>query len=216
MLPYHKFVYVVCAIAWMMVIVPMAKAQAHPAQQLVEQTTTKLIDAFASEKSRIDADPAALRDVVGDIILPHFDFVRMSKLALGKHWRKASVAQRKEFATQFRELLVNTYAKSLYKYADAKFTYRPTLADAGDKDVDVVSEVSSVNDAQPVDVVYSLHSKDGSWQVFNVTIEGVSLITNYRSTFSEFVAKHGMDALNSDLERRNRRIASGQDEDEPA
>ncbi len=184
-----------------------AVAQSHPAQQLVETTTTELLSAFRSEKEAIEADNAVLRQIVSEKILPHFDFVRMSKLALGKYWRRATVSQRKAFAVQFRELLVNTYAKALYDFADAKVSYKQVRAEEGDKHVSVISEVD--DGGEPVHVTYRLYEKGGAWKVFNITIEGVSLITNYRSTFSSFIGKKGIDALVADLERRNRLATAG-------
>lgn len=185
-----------------------ALAEAHPAQQLVEDTTAELMLAFKEEKEAIEADSNVLRQIVSDKIIRHFDFVRMSKLALGKHWRKATAAQRKEFAIQFRELLLNTYAKAIYNFADAEISYKPVHTEEGDRYVDVVSEVD--DGSEPVEVTYRFYDKAGAWKVFNITIEGVSLITNYRSTFSSFIVKNGIDALNADLERRNKLAAAGE------
>ncbi|NOX26831.1 MAG: ABC transporter substrate-binding protein [Gammaproteobacteria bacterium] len=190
--------------------VGVAVAEDHPAQQLVANTTSELLAAFQTEKEAIEADSAVLRSIVGDKILPHFDFVRMSKLALGKYWRRATVSQRKAFAVQFRELLVNTYAKALYRFADAEVSYKPARFKEGDKYIDVTSLVS-VGD-EPVEVTYRLHQKKGAWKVFNITIEGVSLITNYRSTFSSFVSRKGIDALVADLERKNKLVVDEDDD----
>ncbi len=186
-----------------------ATAEDHPAQQLVAKTTADLLSAFQSEKAAIEADNAVLRKIVSDKILPYFDFVRMSKLALGKHWRRATVPQRKAFTEQFRELLLNTYAKALYRFADAEVRYKPVRFEEGDRYVDVASEVDTGDES--VAVTYRLYEKKDSWKVFNITIEGISLITNYRSTFSTFVGKKGIDALVADLERRNKRAADGDD-----
>jgi len=188
----------------------VAVAEEHPAQQLIAKTTTDLLSAFRSEKEAIEADNAVLRTIVSERILPHFDFVRMSKLALGKYWRRAAVPQRKAFAIQFRELLVNTYAKALYRFADADIDYKPARFQEGDRHIDVTSVVSTGGEA--VEVTYRLYQKDEAWKVFNITIEGVSLITNYRSTFSGFIRKNGIDALVADLERRNERAVGGNDE----
>ncbi len=189
-------------------------ADDHPAKELVETTTQELLSTFKTEKEAIDADPNVLREIVQNKIIGHFDFIRMSKLALGKHWRKASVEQRKEFATQFRQLLLNTYAKALYRFADAEIEYDPVRTEEGARYVDVVSAVN--NGGEPVSVTYRLHEKKEAWKVFNITIEGVSLITNFRSTFTSFINKKGIDALNLDLAKRNEKAAKGELEDEPA
>jgi len=191
-------------------LINVAIAEDHPAQQLVTKTTADLLLAFQSEKAAIEADSAVLRKIVSDKILPYFDFVRMSKLALGKHWRRATVPQRKAFTIQFRELLLNTYAKALYRFADAEVSYKPVRFEEGDRYVDVASEVDTGDGS--VAVTYRLYEKNDSWKVFNITIEGVSLITNYRSTFSTFARKKGIDALVADLERRNKRAAASDDE----
>jgi len=202
----------ICIVSGLFSGIAIATAEIHPAQQVVESTTKDLLSAFQLKKEAIEADSGVLRETVSDEILPHFDFVRMSKLALGKHWRRATVAQRKAFAIQFRELLVNTYAKALYRFADAEVSYKPTRSEAGDRYVDVVSEVDGAG--EPVSVTYRLHPKGDEWKVYNITIEGVSLITNYRSTFSSFIAKNGIDALNADLERRNQLAAKNGDIDD--
>lgn len=192
----------------------MVFAADHPARELVESTTADLLSTFKAEQEAIEADTNILLQIVSDKVLEHFDFIKMSKLALGKHWRKATVEQRKEFAIQFRQLLLNTYAKALYRYADAKIEYDPVRTEQGDRYVDVVSSVS--DEGEPVAVTYRLHEKKDAWKVFNITIEGVSLITNFRSTFSSFINKKGLDALNLDLAQRNEKAAKGDTDDESA
>ncbi len=192
----------------------LAFAEDHPARELVETTTQELLSAFKTEKEAIESDDNVLREIVSDKILDHFDFIRMSKLALGKHWRKASVEQRKGFTIEFRQLLLNTYAKALYRFADAEITYDPVRTEEGARYVDVVSEVN--NGGEPVGVTYRMHDKKSAWKVFNITIEGVSLITNFRSTFSSFVNKKGIDALILDLKKRNEKALKGEPEDESA
>lgn len=172
-------------------------------QELVEQTAKKMIDALKAEKATIDKEPQRLYELVNSIVLPHFDFEFMAKRVLGAHWRGASPDQRSHFTNEFRGLLVRTYANSLNDYVDNSINYLPARTEEGSDRVTVRSEVARPGN-QPLMVDYRLTRAGEGWKVYDVTIDGVSLVTNYRSSFFSEIDRGGLDALIKKLEARNK------------
>jgi len=173
-------------------------------QELVQQTSDKMLKAIKAERAEIDKDNSRLYALVEEIILPHFDFQRMSMLVLGKYWRQASDDQRRRFTEEFRFLLVRTYATAMLEYTDQKISFLPFRAAAGDENVTVQTEVDQAG-GFPIPIDYKM-SKDntGQWKVYEVAIDGVGLVINYRSSFStEIRGKAGLDGLISKLKQRN-------------
>jgi len=172
-------------------------------QALVEQTANQMLDKLRTERKVIDEHPGRIYELVNEIVLPHFDFERMSTWVLGKYWRRATPEQRKEFIEQFRTLLVRTYAKSLSSYTDNKLTYLPFRGGPQQTDVTVRTEVDQPG-GFPIPIDYSLYLKGDEWKVYDVTIDGVSLVTNYRTTFANQIRQDGLDKLIASLANRNK------------
>lgn len=178
-----------------------AFAEVSP-QDLVQSTADKTIAKVKAEKAAIEKDPTKLVSLVNEYVLPHFDFDRMSKWVMGKHWQKMTPEQRKRFVTEFRNLLVRTYVTSLMDYADQKINYSPFRGDLASGDVTVRSEVSQPG-GFPVPINYRLSNETGDWKVYDVTIDDVSLIANYRTSFGNEVRTVGVDALLEKMATRN-------------
>jgi phospholipid transport system substrate-binding protein len=122
---------------------------------------------------------------------------------LGRAWRTASANQKKGFIVEFRTLLLKTYAVALSKYKDQKIEFKPTRM--SDKDEIVIVKSSIIQSgAQPINVNYALSKSTGNWLVFDIVIEGVSLVTNYRSQFSSEIKRNGMDTLIKKLAKKNK------------
>lgn len=172
------------------------------ALEMVQQTSERMIAALKADREAIKADPTRLYPLVEDIVLPHFDFERMSSWVLGKHWRTATDTQKKHFVQEFRMLLVRTYATAMAEYRDQEIVYLPLKAEPGADDVNVRSEVRMPG-GPPIPVNYSLYLKNGEWKVYDVIIDGVSLVANYRTTFSNDIKQGGLDALIDRLATRN-------------
>jgi len=170
---------------------------------LVEQTANQMLNKLRAERKVIDEHPGRIYELVNEIVLPHFDFERMSTWVLGKYWRRATPEQRKAFIEQFRTLLVRTYAKSLSSYTDNKLTYLPFRGGPSQTDVTVRTEVDQPG-GFPIPIDYSLYLKGGEWKVYDVTIDGVSLVTNYRTTFANQIRQDGLDKLIASLASRNK------------
>lgn len=189
-------------LAVMLMVVPGMLWAAQAPQELVQQTADRMLDKLRSERQVIDQQPGRIYELVNEIVLPHFDFDRMSSWVLGKYWRTATPEQRKRFTGEFRTLLVRTYAKSLLAYTDNKISYLPMRNSPDQTDVKVRTEVDQPG-GFPIPIDYSLYLKDDTWKVYDVTIDGVSLVTNYRTTFSSQIRQDGMDKLITSLADRN-------------
>jgi phospholipid transport system substrate-binding protein len=177
------------------------------AQALVQQTSERMLERLEAEREAIEREPARLYELVHDIVLPHFDFEYMSQWVLGRHWRAASPEQRARFVQEFRTLLVRTYGSALNEYRDQAIHYLPLRAEPGAKEVTVRTEVQQPG-AFSIPIHYSMHLRAGVWQVYDVVIDGVSLVTNYRSSFGSEIARGGIDRLIDRLAQRNRQAAT--------
>ena len=172
-------------------------------QEMVQQTAEQMLTKLRDERKVIDEHPGRIYELVNEIVLPHFDFERMASWVLGRYWRTASPEQRKEFVDQFRTLLVRTYAKSLSSYTDDKINYLPFRGSPQQTEVKVRTEVDQPG-GFPIPIDYDLYRKGDEWKVFDVTIDGVSLVTNYRTTFANQIRQDGLDKLISSLADRNK------------
>jgi phospholipid transport system substrate-binding protein len=164
--------------------------------QLVHKTADELLASIRADRAAYAKDHARLYKMAEEKVLPHFDFVRMSQWVLGLNWRKATPEQRGRFVAQFRDLLVRTYSTALLNYTDQEIIYRPLTLKPTDDDVLVRTEVKQSGGAPNIPINYSFYkNKEGAWKVYDVTIDGVSLVTNYRSVYASKVRDQGMDAL---------------------
>ncbi|MEZ5542983.1 MAG: ABC transporter substrate-binding protein [Pseudomonadota bacterium] len=170
-------------------------------QELVEDTSSRMLAALKSERPTISRDSGRLYDLVSTIVLPYFDFERMSQWVLGKNWRTATPDQRTRFVEQFRNLLVRTYGQALLDYADEKIVYLPFAGDVSAPTVTVRTEIEQAGSTIPIS--YSMYRSRDGWKVYDVAISGVSLVTNYRSSFGNIIREQGMDSLIDQLARKN-------------
>ena len=171
--------------------------------ELVKNTTLEVIAVIKQDRDIQAGDRAKIYALVEEKVLTHFDFRRMSQLAMGKNWRQATPEQQEAIIKEFRSLLVRTYAVSLSQYRDQKIEIKPTKLDA-DAKVATVKSLFLQNGREPVTVDYVMYKLPAGWKVFNITVEGVSLVENYRSTFNEQVRKSGVDGLIKTLAERNK------------
>ena len=173
-------------------------------QELVRDTSSRMLAALRDERQVIAENPGRLYELVSDIVLPYFDFQMMSQWVLGKNWRRATPEQRTRFVEQFRKLLIRTYGAALSDYADERIIYLP-FNDAGDqRKVTVRTEIEQGGSTIPI--FYSMYNSKQGWKVYDVAISGVSLVTNYRSTFTSIIRSEGMDNLIDQLVERNSAI----------
>jgi phospholipid transport system substrate-binding protein len=188
-------------------IAGVAQAAVETPDSIIKQTADAVIERIKSQRSVLDADPSKIYAVVDELVIPHYDFISMSKWVLGKNWTSASEAQRSNFITQFQTLLVRTYARALLEYSGQKIKYFPVEINQKSKLALVKTEMTS-DGAQPFPVAYRMHQKNETWKVIDVSVDGVSLVSTYRGSFSTQIKKHGFDSLINELTIKNERLAS--------
>ena len=171
--------------------------------ELVRKTADDVISIIKQDKDIQAGDTNKIYTLAEEKILPNFDFERISRLVLGKAWRTATDDQKTQFKYEFKNLLLRTYAVALSKYKDQKIEYKPLRMKPTDEIVTVKTEIIQ-SGAQPIDVDYALAKQDNGWLVIDIIIEGVSLVTNYRSQFASEIKRNGMDSLIKELANKNK------------
>ena len=170
---------------------------------LAKNTTNEVLNLVRQDKDIKNGSSKKILDLVEQKILPNFDFQHMTQLAVGKHWPKATPEQQQALVNEFRTMLVRTYSSALSSVADYKVEFKPFNAAPGDGDVTVNTEVSKPG-APPIPIDYRMEKKNGTWKVFDVQVDNVSLVTVYRNSFNSEVRRSGIDGLLAALQRRNK------------
>lgn len=189
------------------VVIPQGNAFAGEAPDaIVKRTTDAVLSEFDARRDELKDDQAKLFQLVSDKVLPHMDFKRMSRMVLGRNWKKATAEQQASFTEEFRSLLVRTYATALFEYSGQPIEYKPfRLADGADD-----AEVKTMIDAgggPKIPLSYSLAKDADEWKVYDVSIDGISLVTNYRTSYSRIVKKNGVDGLIKKLAKKNAELS---------
>lgn len=192
-----------------------ARAAPEPApDEVLRQTSDEVLAAIRQDKDVQAGDRQKIYALVETKIVPHFDFVRMTRLAVGKNWSKASPEQQTALVDAFRNLLVRTYSSALTRFRNQTLTYKPWSGSPADTTTTVQSVVSDAGRSIPLD--YSLSHTDNTWKVYDIKVDGISLVTNYRSDFTERVAASGIDGLIKDLQDKARAAETKPAETKPA
>jgi phospholipid transport system substrate-binding protein len=178
-----------------------AQASDNP-QQLVRQASDQIISRIHSERQQIDVDRSHLYLLLDELLIPHIDFEKMSRWVLGKHWRRTSIEQRERFVTEFRNLIIRTYSTALLEYSDQTIHFLPLHSKPGATEVTVRTEIKT-GTGQAIPIHYDLYRNGQQWLVQDVSIDGVSLVTNYRTNFASQIRRNGVDGLLEQLSRRN-------------
>jgi len=176
---------------------------------LVKKISDEVIDIVKQDKDIQAGHQKKINDLVDAKVLPHFNFSRMTALAVGRNWPKASAEQQKALISEFRTLLVRTYSSALTTYKNQVIEFKPLRAAAGDTDVTVRTQVKQPG-TEPVSIDYSMEKTPGGWKVYDVVVGGVSLVTNYRETFNAQVRDGGVDGLIKSLVSKNRSLETTQ------
>lgn len=171
-------------------------------EQIVEQTSAELLKVINEQSDRIKNEDGYVNQVVNDLILPVIDLQSMGKLILGKHWKTASEEQRSQFIDEFKLMLIRTYAKSIADYGHAKVTVFPPQGVQKGKRHRVKSQLD-LGSGTPLQVDYVFRMKEDSWKVFDLVVDGLSLIKNFRTSFSQEISETSLDALINRLANTN-------------
>ena len=199
-------------------LAPPASAQAGlrgSPRALLEQTSHRMVAALDADRALLARHPKHIYAIVERVLVPHVDMDRASRWALGRHWREASPAQRARFQAEFHALLVRFYSTALVEYLNAGhripdgiIAFPPQRTDALDAGEVTVRTVVRPSRGRTIPVNYRMRRSEDGWKVCDVTVDGVSIITAYRSVFNTEIRKHGMDGLIETLAAFNRRYAA--------
>jgi len=170
---------------------------------LVKRVAEDVLASIRADKDLQASNPAKVKQLIEVKLAPHFDFARMTALAMGRNWRAAPPEQQRQLTEQFKTLLVRTYSGALTNYRDNTMNYKPLRANAGDTDVIVRTEVTRPGQA-PVPIDYSMEKTPEGWKAYDVIVAGVSLVTNYRDEFNDVIKSSGVDGLIKTLADKNK------------
>ena len=189
-------------LAFLIALVPaVALAQEAP-DALVKRVTDEVLAIIKADKDLQGGNSRKIAELADAKVLPHFDFTRMTRLAVGRNWQKASDAQKEALVKEFRTLLVRTYSTSLTQYRNQTIEVKPVKMAAGDKETTVRTAVIQQG-GPPIPIDYAMENGGSGWKVYDVVIDGASLVTTYRGSFNEQVQKGGIEGLLKTLSERN-------------
>ncbi len=177
-------------------------AQTGP-DEVVKTAATSVTTVLKSDPA-ILGNAAKLKELIESKLLPNFNFSRMTQLAMGRNWAKASPEQQAALTKEFQTLLVRTYSGALSNFKNNTIDYKPLRMAAGETDVTVKTVINQAN-GQGIPIDYSLEkSSDGSWKAYDIIVAGVSLVTNYRDEFNTVIRDQSVDALVKQLQSKNK------------
>ena len=179
-------------------------------QRLVADTIDELIDRLKEKSEQIHHDSSIAYRISDELVAPHIDFPRVTRLVIGKYWQSANEQQRKALIGEIQSLLIRSYVTAMTSYADQivakkdRISYLPSRYKSGDKKASVRANIT-LDSGQAVEVQYQLYNGDGRWRIYDIVIEGVSLAITYRTSFGEQIKRDGLDSLIAQLSERNRK-----------
>ncbi len=176
--------------------------------EIVRKTTQDIIGLIKANRAEYSKDITKLYAMVDQKVLPHFDFERMSQWVLGRYWRQANEEQRARFMKEFRELLVRTYATALLNYTDQEVVYAPFTGKPNDEEAVVKTEIKQTNGGPNIPIQYAFYNKKPGWKVYDVVIDGVSLVSNYRATYASKLRQQGIDAVIASIATKNKQLSN--------
>lgn len=193
-----------CAI-WLVVLMGALSAGAHAVPNdplsLVELTVDQVLADMKTNEAVYSQDKDKLQAMVLERMAPHFNFNRMTQLAMGKHWGTASAAQKAAITKEFRQLLARTYANSMFTFRNEQIAVQGKQK-GNERSTTVKVRVSS-SSGQPVDLLLRMENRNERWQVIDVVVDGISLVITYRGTFNDGISRAGIDGLIADMKNDN-------------
>ena len=188
------------------VIAPAYAASEAP-DALVKRVSSDVIDSVKADKDIQAGNTKKIMDLVNSKILPHVDSEKMTAQAAGRYWRQATPEQQKQLTTEFRTLLVYTYAGALAQIKNETIEFKPFRADPADTEVVVKSQVNMTR-GEPITLDYRLSKGAQGWKIYDINVLGAWLVQTYTSTFSSEISKGGIDGLIKKLRDRNQQLAA--------
>lgn len=188
---------------------PLAHAADEAPDAFIKRVATETLDTVKADKGLRNGDVSKIMQLVDNKLMPHVNFRRMTALATGPAWRKATPEQQKRLQEEFKTLLVRTYSGALSQVSDQTIVVKPLRPGQDDKNLVVNTEVRGKGD--PIELDYRLEKTPGEgagWMIFDLNVLGVWLIENYRTQFTKEINAGGIDALVNSLAERNKANAN--------
>ena len=181
----------------------LAKDSRSP-EQIIEENASRLFSALGSEREHLRANPDLLNDLIQDTVLPVLDMVSMGKLILGKHWKQASEEQRSNFMLEFKDMLIRIYAKSMLEFGHARIKVLYDQEQRG-KYHTVKTELDIGTGKAPLQIAYVFRNTElDEWKMFDLSVDGLSLVKNFRTSFNQEIEETSLDALIQRLANSNK------------
>jgi phospholipid transport system substrate-binding protein len=180
----------------------VVRAEVIAPDALIKNTVQEVITIIKQDKDIQSGDQKKITALVDAKVLPNFDFVRMTQLAVGKYWRSATAEQKQALVTEFRNMLVRTYTKVFTVYKDQTVDVKPLKMAVDDTEATVKTFINKPG-SQAVPVDYEMKKAADGWKVFDISIEGVSMVMSYRGTFASEIQGNGIDGLIKTLSGKN-------------
>lgn len=181
---------------------PAMGLELNPPQQVIQAVSDDLMRVLREDRDLLRKDPDYVHRLVERLFLPNVDFVRISALVLGPHWREATRSQRQPFEQAFKRFLFQTYASALDRLSGWELSFPPMQIDPDQTKALVRTELRKPG-GNPVAVDYRMVVKNGRWVAYDVVVEGVSLLASYRAQLTEIARRRGLDGLLAELDARN-------------
>jgi phospholipid transport system substrate-binding protein len=172
-------------------------------EQLVKQVTAEVLDAIKSDKQLAAGDRSKALQLAEEKVIPHIDFEEATRLAVGRAWAQASPEQKKQLVSQFRQMLVRVYSNAIQPYEGQTINVAPVRMKPGDTEATVHNTFTRSGGGKPVGFDYSMRKTDQGWKIYDIVVEGVSLVLTYRSEFDGIVRQEGVDGLIKRLASKN-------------
>jgi phospholipid transport system substrate-binding protein len=193
----------IAGLAWLMALALPARAQQDLGpEELVRIVTQDVLDAIRSDKQLAAGDKQKALRLAEEKVLPHIDFEEAARLAVGRAWAQATPEQRKKLVEEFRRMLVRTYSNAISAYEGQTMQVLPVRMKPGATEVTVHNRYIRAG-GKPLPVDYQMHKTADGWKIYDITVEGVSLVLTYRSEFDAIVKQEGIDGLIKRLEEKN-------------
>lgn len=180
-----------------------ARAQTSEPEQLVRDITSQVMSAIENDEALKAGDRRKALTLAEEKILPHVDFAEAARLAAGRAWNSATPQQRTRLTNEFRAMLVRTYSTAVDRYRGQKMQVMPARVEPNATEASIRNRYIKPG-APPVTVIYSMHKTGGAWKIYDISVEGISLVLNYRSEFETLVRDSGFEGLIARLAEKNK------------
>ena len=194
--------FLIAGVACLMALVPARAQQDLGPEELVRKVTQDVLDAIRSDRQLAAGDRQKALKLAEEKVLPLIDFEEATRLAVGRAWARAAPEQRKKLVEEFRRMLVRTYSSAISAYEGQTMKVLPVRMKPGDSEVTVHNQYIRAG-GTPLPVDYQMHKTAEGWKIYDITVEGVSLVLTYRSEFDALVKQSGIDGLIKRLEEKN-------------